>query len=389
MAGQRLPVSQFELTAKVKDKVVGYLSGLHLLSDNAEDVHIVEEMLAQVNDSNNRVADVVSDELSAAVLEVLKSSVSDPDAVPVGQRNNFNTRPWGLAASNMTSLSYFNECFGGEAKLIDYSTNPESRCIDFVLNDHFAKLRATAGSEGEGEDAKKEKGGLLQKHNGIQLFEKFFVPVHALPDAVWTHEGQEYVLEIKTVRNAHSMLRYNKLRDWLYQVACYQLNSYEDVAAFNSAGTPLPEDTRRYLLAVLLLSNTGSRLIVLEANRANRHRCNADWLKWFEHIPKSLEIVKKPSKGATAGAATGSKSEKSPATSSKITAEEAEENYMKPVAVVKDLNKYFNGEVQFGQIKSVAKEHAYREQVRRKEEEYRKYVEEQEAAGFTVVRNKN
>jgi hypothetical protein len=345
LEGQRLPVSEYELTIKVRDKVVNYLSNMHPLSDNVEDVHIAGDMLAQVNDRANSVAEVASEELSAALLQALKDSVADVDKVPIGHKKNFNTRPWGLAASNMTSQSYFNECFVGESKLVDCGSNPESRCIDKLLNDHFHELNGTS-----------ETREALQEYNGIQLFEKFYAPVHALPDAVWKHEDQEYVLEIKTVSNVHSMLRYKKLKDWLYQVACYQLPSYQQVADLNNNGTPLPADTRKYLLAVILLNNTGSKLIVLEAMPANVARCSAEWLQWFENIPRPLEMPKPTKSGKAAKA------------------EKSEDKVMQPVTVVKDLNKYFLKQTPFGKLKYVAKEF-----------EFKQYKKQQEAEGWTVV----
>lgn len=347
LGGQRLPVTEYELTQKVRDKVVGHLSNIQLINETPEDLHIVGDMLAQVNDRSVSVVEQASDELSAAILQVLKNSVEDVEKVPVGKKYNFNTRPWGLAASNMTSQSYFNECFCGESKLVDCGGNPESRCIDKLLNDHFHMLNGTS----------EDKMALQWKH-GIQLFEKFYVPVHALPDAVWRHEDQEFVLEIKTVSNVHSMLRYKKLKDWLYQVACYQLNTYEEVAQHNTQGTPLPENKRRHLLVVILLGHAHhpSRLIVLEATRANAQRCNAEWLQWFENIPRPPELPK-PSKSGKAAKA-----------------EKTEDKVMQPVTVVKDLNKYFLGQTPFGKIKYVAKEH-----------EYREYKRQQEADGWTVV----
>lgn len=315
LGGSRSKVTQFEITTDVKDKVLMFLNGLHLIGDNAEDLHIVDDMLAQVNEGTSKVAELADENVTAAMLQVLLDGFSDPSRVPVGPKDNYNTRPWGLAASNMTSQSYFNECFGSESKLVDCS-NPESRCIDYLFSDYFKSLSPDAN---------------LNQVNGIQLFEKFFAPVHAQADAVWTHEGQEYVVEIKTVRNVNSMLKYRKLKDWLYQIAAYQLNSYDDVVAFNNEDKPLPVDNKKYLLVVVLLSTRGSRLIVLDVARDNVLRCSNDWLEWFTNRPK-------------------------------------------PATDVKDLNKYHAKQVTFGKIKSVAKEHKDRE-YKRKEAE----------AGWTVV----
>jgi len=315
LGGVRSKVTQFEITTDVKDKVIMFLSGLHLLGDNADDLHIVEDMLAQVNDTAAKVAELATEEVTAAVLKVLLDGISDPERVPVGHKDNYITRPWSLAASNMTSQSYFNECFSSESKLVDCS-NPESKCIDYLFSEYFRSLNPEAS---------------LQQVNGIQLFEKFFAPVHAQPDAVWTHEGQEYVIEIKTVRNVNSMLKYRKLKDWLYQIAAYQLNAYDDVVAFNTNDTPLPADKKKYLLVVILLSTRGSRLIVLDVARDNLLRCSNDWLEWFTNRPK-------------------------------------------PATDVKDLNKYYAKQVTFGKIKSIAKEH--------KDKEYKRKEAE---AGWTVV----
>ena len=315
VGGSRSPVTTFEITTEVRDKVVMFLTGLHLLGDNSEDLHIVDDLLAQVNDANVSVAGLANEEVAASVLKVLLDAVSDSEKVPVGHKDNYITRPWSLAASNMTSQSYFNECFSHDSKLVECS-NPESRCIDYLFSDHFRNLNPEAN---------------VDRVNGIQLFEKFFAPVHAQPDAVWIHEGQEYVVEIKTVRNVNSMLKYRKLKDWLYQIAAYQLNTYEDVVNFNTNDTALPADNKKYLLVVILLSTRGSRLIVLEVARDNLLRCSNDWLEWFTNRPK-------------------------------------------PAADVKDLNKYYTKQTTFAKIKSVAKE--------AKDKEYKRKEAE---AGWTVV----
>ena len=327
LGGQRVPVTQFDISEQVKAEVVEHLSGATLLSDKIEDMHIVDEMLAQVNFTSN-VAKLPDDDLTGALLQILRDSVNETEKVPSGSVDNFVSRPWGLSATNMTSQKYFNECFANEAKEME-NYNPKSKCIDLLLGKHFRDLNP---------DAK------LQEYKGIQLFGKNFAPVYVQPDALWTHNDQQYVVEFKTVKNPHSMIKYRKLEDWLHQVACSQLSSYDEVAAFNTSDVPVTADAKKYLVVVILPNEHGSRVFVLEVAHANVEKSSKIWFEWFDGREK-------------------------------------------PANDVKELNKYYTKQVVFSKIKPVAKEAKEREARLLQEAQEKALREQEEAEGWTRQKN--
>ncbi len=114
-------------------------------------------------------------------------------------------------------------------------------------------------------------------HNGV------FVPVFAKPDASWQFENEEYIIEFKTTNTLHT---YHKdfadtLSSWLRQVvACTQLHSYEHTKAFHETQSPIPENTKKYLLVILCW--TEMNITILEVLSQNVTVCSDEWKGWFE-----------------------------------------------------------------------------------------------------------
>lgn len=210
--------------------------------------------------------------------------------------HNFVSRPWSLSASALSTKEDFAKVFKMKADQFEIQ-NPESKYVDIVLGKHFQQLHHCN----------------LHYIKGVQL-QEWLLPVHATPDALWTFDGVEYVIEFKTVRSLKGMTA-EKFAKWLLQTGCNHLPMYENQISVSDAAGPatanalagvaantgegdavnstnsnttnitdptVPTPPQRYLLVLTTLEAPCTTLVFEIHAAANLHACLAKWHEWFD-----------------------------------------------------------------------------------------------------------
>jgi hypothetical protein len=262
---QLLTIEEFQISTRVKNKVTASLTETVVFTSENKDYPALSNMVTSLNAlSPPGVCNFATVEVAEALLAEIKTAAINPDKdMNAEPWRNFVTRPYSLSAAAMTNEPKFRDSFAFEAKLFD-QTNTESKYVDVLLNRHFKAANPEVD---------------LQQFGGLLVSEGAVVPIAALPDAVWQFEGQDYVVEVKTVKWFNNIAKYNVLPEWMRQVACYQLPSIQAAVAQLEQGAALPVDGRRYLLAVIALDLNA--MFVLEANPHNLEASIAEWRSWF------------------------------------------------------------------------------------------------------------